>query len=183
MNIRTSYYIQRKSLWAVLSVLFMVLSFALRSWWAAQAAPEGYAFAVHVCLPLASNVLFAACVLIWGEKALWTSFFPALMGVLFFILKALGFPSPVQTVLCVLLYLLVAALFGLTVFGFIPTKKPLIPLFALPLAYHIIVQDLIQNRETYTLHNWLQELSVLCVMAALLCLSIGMRQREKAKTE
>lgn len=179
MKIRTRYYIPRKSLWTLLSVLFMALSFGLRIWWAAEAAPEGYTLAVHVYLPLASNVLFASCILIWGEKALWTCFIPALMGVLFFILKALGFPSLIHTVLCVTLYLLVAVLFGLTVFGVIPTKKPLIPLFALPLAYHIIVQDLILNREIYTPHNWLQELSVLCIMSALLCLSIGIQRREK----
>ena len=181
MKKRTEFYIERKSPWAIAAVLFMAASLALRALWAEAAAPEGDAFITLVCLPMLSAALFAACVLLWGEKALWTSFFPALLGVLFFILKALSFSSKIQTVLCVLLYLLVAAFFGLTVFGLIPTKKPLIPLFALPMAFHIFVEDLILHRQVYTAVNWLQEFSVLCIMAGLLCLSIGMRERGTAK--
>lgn len=181
MRRTTVYEIDTKGLWARLSALFMALSLALRLYWAWGAEPEGARVVIHLLLPATANILFAFFVLCYGKKAVWTTFIPALMGVVFFIIKALGFPSIIHTVLCICLYLLVAVLLGLTLFGFIPTKKLLIPLFGLPMVYHIFVEDLIQNREVYTTANWLQEFSVLCIMASLLCLSIGLEKREREK--
>lgn len=178
MKNRTVYQIEPSSFWAVLAVAFMVLSFILRLYWATGESFEPERLGVHVILPLSANVIFILCVLLWGKKAVWTTFIPALMGVLFFVIKALGFPSLTHTVLCICLYALVAVLYGLTVFGILPTKKLLIPLFGLPLLYHIFVEDLIQHREVYVLSDWLQEFSVLCIMACLLCLSIGLEKAE-----
>lgn len=179
MKKRTVYQIEPRSLWAGLAIAFMAMSFILRLYWAAGESFEPGRLAMHVILPLSANVIFILCVLLWGKKAVWTTFIPALMGVVFFVIKALGFPSMTHTVLCICLYALVAVLYGLTVFGVLPTKKLLIPLFGLPLLYHIFVEDLIQHREVYVLSDWLQEFSVLCIMACLLCLSIGL---EKAET-
>ena len=159
-----------------LAMGFMALSMLLRlMWcliWPQELAAKGPA--IHAHLPLLSCVLFLLCLRLFGKKALWTSFFPAFGGVLFFILKAASFVWW-HRLLCTLLYLLVACLYGAAVFGLAPIKKLLIPLFALPLAFHIFIEDLIIKYHTMTPADWLQEGSVLCIMAALLCVSLAMR--------
>ena len=53
------------------------------------------------------------------------------------------------------------------------------PLFALPIIFHIFVQDMILQREIMTASLWLQEGSVLCIMAGLLFVAMAMRGEEK----
>ena len=53
------------------------------------------------------------------------------------------------------------------------------PLFALPLAFHVFVQDMILQRGSMTAALWLQEGSVLCIMAGLLCVALALRGEEK----
>ena len=72
------------------------------------------------------------------------------------------------------------ALYTLTIFGVIRTKVLLYPLFGLPLAYHIFVEDM----QLYILADprppfaeWLPEISVLCIMASLLAVSFAIRKR------
>ena len=67
----------------------------------------------------------------------------------------------------------------LTVSGRIPTKKLLYPLFGLPLAFHLFVEDV----KNYVipgapLHAWLPEISVLMIMASLLCISVALEPRK-----
>ena len=84
-----------------------------------------------------------------------------------------------------LLYLLVAVLYTGTVFGIIRTKWLLVPLFGLPFLYHIFVEDLAALRDTanpVSLSAGLQEISVLCVMLALLFTAIAMKKK-KPQTE
>ena len=59
------------------------------------------------------------------------------------------------------------------------------PLFGLPFLYHIFVEDLAALRDTanpITLSAGLQEISVLCVMLALLFTAIAMKKK-KPQTE
>ncbi|MCD8117480.1 MAG: hypothetical protein LUE21_10275 [Oscillospiraceae bacterium] len=177
---RISYYIEPKgAVWA--AVGFMVLSFGLRlAWWLAW--PEDTAAAgvyVHGVLPLGACVLFCLCLLYPGRISLRISFFPALLGVLFFILKAGTFVWWHQT-LCTLLYLLVAVLYGLTAFSILPLRKLLFPPFGLPLTFHAVVLDLIVHRTVFTWPEWFQEWSVLCIMAGLLCVALAIREERPA---
>ncbi len=134
---------------------------------------------VHVLLPVLANVLFLAGILA-GER------FPGVtvpmtvaavaVGVTFFLLKAAEF-APLHRALCTVLYLAVLSLYTLTVMGVIPTKNLLYPLFGLPLLYHIFVEDM----QLYVLADppvpvweWMPEISVLCIMAALFSLTFAM---------
>lgn len=158
-----------------LSAGFMAGSAVLRLTWAAlwpeEAAAAG--IAAQVVLPVGACLLFAASVLLLGRRALWASAFPAFLGVLFFILKAQDFVWW-HRLLCTILYLAVAVLYGLTAFGF-PIRKLLLPLFGLPLAFHLLVEDLFLRGPDYTAGQWLQEISVLCIMAALLAAAAAMK--------
>ena len=177
MKRKVRYFVEPQGKLTRAAACVLALSMLLRLlWcliWPSDAAARGWG--VHVLLPLLCCLLFILCLLIFGRKALWLSFFPALGGVLFFLLKATTFVWWHQ-LLCTLLYLLVAALYGAAVFGLAPIKKLLIPLFGLPLAFHIFVEDLFLNRSSMSAGDWLQEGSVLCIMAALLCVSLAMKK-------
>lgn len=158
-----------------LSAGFMIAAAALRLvWWGLW--PEEAARAglwTQMALPVAACLLFAAAILLLGRRALWISAFPAFLGVLFFILKAQNFVWW-HRLLCTILYLAVAVLYGLTAFGF-PIRKLLLPLFGLPLAFHLLVEDLFLRGPDYTAGQWLQEISVLCIMASLLTAAAAMK--------
>ena len=62
--------------------------------------------------------------------------------------------------------------------GWLPTKKLLYPLFGLPLIYHLLVEDpgkYFFADPPVSVWDWLPELSVLCIMAGLLSLSVSLK--------
>lgn len=178
MKKRADYFVEPAGItW--IAAGFMILSFIVRFCWCIL-CPDRMAergVLIHAVLPLTACVLFVVCLLVFGKRHFWMSFIPAAMGVLFFLLKAATFDSLTHQILCTVLYLSVAVLYGLTVFGILPIRRLLIPLFGLPLLYHIFVEDLIINRPFYGLSEWMQEGSVLCIMAGLLCVSFGIKVR------
>ena len=130
---------------------------------------------LQLWLPIGAAVVFLVGMALggkWGKPACGLA---TLLGVAFFLLKARDF-EPLHRLLCSLLYLMVLALFILTLYGLLPTKKLLYPLFGLPLAVHVGM-DLWQGfSPDYPPGAWggAPEVSVLCIMAGLLCLSIGL---------
>ena len=125
-------------------------------------------------------VLLALCIVLFGKKVFFLSFIPVLLGVVFFVYKSLYFDNWVHTVLCVLLYLVVAVIYTATVFGWIQTKWLLPPLFALPFLYHVIMIDipaLGNMTQPVTFVDGMQEMSILGIMAALFCIGMGLKKR------
>ncbi len=83
-----------------------------------------------------------------------------------------------HTVLWILLYIL--AVLSATAFGVIRTKWLLVPLFGLPLIYHLAVEGRPPLRDTVhpvTFSAGMQEISVLCIMLALLLTALAMKRR------
>lgn len=126
---------------------------------------------LHLVLPVAAALLFLLGHILGPRPTKVCSSAAVVLGVLFFVLKAADF-APLHRALCTLLYLAVLMLYLLTALGALPTRRLLFPLFGLPLLYHIFVED----TQTYffadppvPVFDWLPELSVLCIMAALFC--------------
>jgi len=178
---RTVYRIDPRGTLPRLSAAFMAISLVLRVLWAVlwPHNAAGSALWTHTVLPVSSAAAFIVIIFRFCRKDLRLTAVPVFLGVAFFIIKAGSFVWWHQ-LLCTLLYLLVAALYSLTVFGILPTQKLLIPLFGLPLAFHLFIEDLIINRTRYAPADWVAESSVLLIMAALLCLSLAM-EKEPAK--
>ena len=133
---------------------------------------------VHLLLPILAAVTIFAVVL-RKAPAEYTAL-GVLFGVVFFMIKAFTFASKLHTFLCLILYLLVLLLYSATVFGLLPTKKLLYPLFGLPLLYHIFVEDMklyVFAQPPVPYFEWLPEISVLLIMAGLLCISFGLEKR------
>jgi len=182
MKTKTVYWLPRISTLAILSAVLMAASGVIRVAWA-LGEPEltrGF-FWVQVVLPLVCNFTFPIILLRDGRDRLYRTAIPVWLGCVFFAAKALTFPSPVHTVLCLCLYALVATLYTATVTGRVPTQKLLWPLFGLPLLYHIFVED--TQKIGWPIHDWLPEVSVLCCMASLLCLALTMKKRTAGEGE
>lgn len=153
------------------AVLIRVIYFA------AEGGSAG-TLAVHLLLPILAALTFFFVVL-RRLPAKYTAL-GVLFGVVFFIIKAFTFDSKLHTTLCVILYLTVLTLYSVTVFGLIPTKKQLYPLFGLPLLYHIFVEDMqlyVFAEPPVPYFQWLPEISVLLIMAGLLCISLGLEEK------
>lgn len=176
MKKTTVYWLPKTGVLSVLSALFMVCSAVVRIVWAGgEASLSTGILWFQVFLPLLANVTFVAILFRDGRERLYRSAIPVWLGCVFFAVKALGFPSLIHTVLCLLLYALVAVLYTATVTGHVPTQKLLWLLFGLPMLYHIFVED--TQKTGWPIHDWLPEISVLCCMAALLCISLAMKKR------
>ena len=176
MKNRCVYWLPRIGVTAMLSMAFMLASAVIRLVWCCGAEDlSASLFWLQVVLPLVANFTFIIIVLRDGKDRLFRTAIPVWLGCVFFALKALTFPSLLHTVLCLCLYALVAVLYTTTVTGRIPTQKLLWPLFGLPLLYHIFVEDM---GRVWAQGELLQEISVLCCMAALLCISMAMQKRE-----
>jgi len=176
MKERTVYWLPKIGALAILSALFMLASAVIRLVWACgEVGMDRGVFLIHVALPLLANVMFIIILFRDGSDRLYRTAIPVWLGCIFFAVKAFTFPSLLHTILCLCLYALVAVLYTATVTGRISTQKLLWPLFGLPLLYHIFVEDM---GRAWTLGPLLQEISVLCCMVALLCISLAMRKRE-----
>lgn len=183
-NEKIRYSVSRKNFFVKLAVIFMILSALCRflgywGFWSNQAA--GFV-TFQIVLPILCNLLFIVLVLYAGRRFFSLTFIPVILGVMFFIIKAFGFDSILHTILCICLYLAVAFIYTATVFGVIRTKWLLAPLFGLPLIVHIYLdRDMIAPKgQTVALAELLPEISVLCIMAALLCICVAMKRRDFA---
>ncbi len=182
------YSVSRKNIFVKLSALLMGLSALLRlfGYWGFWANKDAAFIYTQIALPVLCNVLFIIIILYMGKRLFSLTAIPVILGVVFFIIKALGFDSILHTILCILLYLLVAMLYTGTVFGVIRTKWLLLPLFGLPFVYHILVEDrntFLANENAMSLAEWLPEISVLCIMLALFFITFAMKKRDFSKPE
>lgn len=184
-NEKIRYSVGRKNFFVWLSVVFMALSalcrfFGYWGFWSNQTAQFNI---FQIALPILCNILFAVIVICAGRRFFSLTFIPVMLGVMFFIIKAFGFDSILHTVMCVCLYIAVAFIYTATVFGVIRTKWLLAPLFGLPLIVHIFILDkdmFTPSSAAVPLSEWLPEMSVLCIMAALLCICFAMKRRDFA---
>ena len=160
---------------------FMALSLLARLVYYVPEGLTGFDWWVYLGIPGFATIWFPIALICWGRKTLLPTCVSVFGGVFYFIVKAFTFAHWWHTTLCICLYLAVLVLYCLTVTGVIPTKKLLYPLFGLPLAFHLFVED-VKNYVVpgADLHTWLPEISVLCIMAALLCVSIAMEQKQDA---
>lgn len=178
MKRRLEVTISQKSPAVILSGVLMLLSAGVRLGYYLPRQNDGFTLWVLLWMPVAAAALYLAGLLLGGSRAKAGAIAATAVGVTFFILKALRF-TPIHRNLCILLYCTVLCLFTATLLGLLPTKKLLYPLFGLPFLYHLLVED----PPAYLfsglpVREWMPEISVLCIMAALFSLSVGLRTRK-----
>jgi len=155
--------------------LFFISAF-LRIWHYGAPAIDTFTRWVQLIMPVSAAVVFLLGMALGGNAAKPAVTAATVIGVAFFIIKATTF-EPLHQALCTVLYTAVLVLFTATLWGLLPTKILLYPLFGLPLLYHIFVEDTklyFFAEPPVPVWYWMPEISVLCIMAGLLCLSIGL---------
>ena len=176
---KVKFYVERTGFGVEAMVILMALSVVFRIIGCWGLWTDSRYAALQIALPVFSALLLIAVVWLFGKKALWLSFFPVLLGAVFFIIKSIGFESLIHTILCIVLYVAVIVLYFCTVFGIIRTKWILVLLFGLPFLYHVFVEDLAALQDTanpVTFAAGMQEMGVLCIMLGLFFLSLSMKK-------
>ena len=177
---RTRFYLDKTGFFAESAVILLAMAIIFRVIGCIGMWGNRVDAIMLVLLPVLCCLLLILCIVLLGKKGFFLSFIPVLLGVVFFVFKSLGFESWMHTVLCVILYVVVAVIYTATVIGWIHTKWLLPVLFGLPFIYHVAVEDipaLIKTPESVTFAAGMQEMSVLCIMAALFCIGMGLKKR------
>ena len=177
---RTRFYLDKTGFFAESAVILLAMAIIFRVIGCIGMWSNRVDAIMLVLLPVLCCLLLILCIVLLGKKGFFLSFIPVLLGVVFFVFKSLSFESWMHTVLCVILYVVVAVIYTATVIGWIHTKWLLPVLFGLPFIYHVAVEDipaLIKTPESVTFAAGMQEMSVLCIMAALFCIGVGLKKR------
>lgn len=175
-------YIERKEPAVITALAFMGAAAIIRIIYFSLVRVDTVKFMFQFLMPLLAAILFYIFVIFFGRKRFALTCIPVFLGVAFFVIKSLGFPSVVHTVLRILLYSLVAALYTLTATGIIPTKIPALLVFGLPFIYHLFVEDMkkyVFASPAVPFVEWLPEISVLYIMAALFFISLSMKKAQR----
>ena len=105
MKKRTVYWVPKLNMVVILSMVFMLASAVLRLVWVCGDDVSGWLFWSQGALPLLANLSFLTIVLRDSRDRLFRTAIPVWLGCIFFVLKALTFPSLLHTVLCRLHFL------------------------------------------------------------------------------
>ena len=183
---KVKFYVEKESKLVQSAVVLMLLSAVFRLIGCWGRFDDSFFAITQIALPLGCNLLFILVLMTMGKRFFNFTSVPVVLGVLFFIIKATTFDSWIHMLLCILLYIVIALAYCATVFGVMPTKWPLVPLFALPFLYHVCIEDIARLPDTVnpmTFAEGMQEMSVLCIMLALLCTSLAMKKKKPAPIE
>lgn len=183
---KAKFYVEKESKLVQSAVVLMLLSAVFRLIGCWGKFDDSFFAITQIALPLGCNLLFILVLMTMGKRFFNFTSVPVVLGVLFFIIKATTFDSWIHMLLCILLYIVIALVYCATVFGVIPTKWPLVPLFALPFLYHVCIEDIARLQDTVnpmTFAEGMQEMSVLCIMLALFCTSLAMKKKKPAPIE
>ena len=178
---RFKFYTERSSFWVQGAVIFMALSAVFRVIGCWGLWNDRYFALTQIALPIGANLLFILLLVLLGKHAVWTTSLPVILGAAFFILKALTFRDSLHMALCILLYAVIVIVYVGTTFTIIKTKWLLVPLFLFPFLYHVAVEDIARLRDTLdpvTFAEGMQEMSVLCIMLALLFTALGLKKKD-----
>ena len=188
-NRHTTFGIERRNAGAWLAAALMLLAAACRIVYYALGGQEGRSIGwwvfFLVVVPVFAAVYFAAEVIGHGRDRLYKTSFAVLLGAVFFTARIIALYREEGTVVssvwhvagCIVLYFAVFLIWDLTVNAArIRSKLPLLILLALPLAYHLAVEDIPRWAKGIAFSDALPEISVLLMMAALLVCAVSMRR-------
>ena len=179
-NEKTRFYLDKTGFFAESAMIFLVLAAVFRFFGCWGMWENKGEYVMLTLLPIFCCLLMTLCIILFGRKGFFLSVIPVMLGMVFFIWKALYYPSWVNTVICVVYNLAVAVIYTGTVFGWIPTKWLLVPMFALPFLYRVSVIDIpaLSNKaEPVLFSKGMQELSILGILAGMFCVAMALRRR------
>ena len=139
----------------------------------------------QVALPVLSAFVFIVFLKLFGNRLFWMTCIPAVLGLVFFVIKALDYDSIIYSAISIALSVLSAFLYSAVAFGWIKRKWPLIPVFILGFFFHIFVRDytiLKTPGVSVSVSGVMQELSMLFMILAMLFVSFAMRNKRSIES-
>ena len=179
---RAKFYVDKKGKLVHDAVIFMAMAAIIRMVGCWGLWNDRFFLITQIALPLLSAVLFMLCLRFGGERVLGLSCVPVLMGAAFFVIRALGFATTLNTVLSASAAVVCAIVYTLTVVGIIRTKWLLPPLFAICFVFHVAVVDVaaLRDAENPVLFSvGMQELSVLCTLVSMFLTGLAVKRRKQ----
>jgi hypothetical protein len=178
---KTKYFVSRKN-WLVrcaMTLTALSVLFRLIAYWGFWSDPTSDATYSQVFLPILCCVLFMVFVEVLGKSALWTTALPVFFTSVFLILETFSVTPWWVKALSILLYVVAACVYAMTVLGKIRTKWLLVVTIGTPLVYHLAVQDrttLLNASTPATLVQWMPELSAMSFLIALLFTALAVEK-------
>ena len=188
---KTKYILDKKTFPARAAIVSLLLAVIFRLIGTVGHFSDLHFLVYRFALPAVSCILYVLTIIWFGRKGFWTSFFPFIMGVLFFIVRLLDGDSSAEgeyktlgIVIAMLVYLLIVAVYSCTIFGAIKTKIFIVILFTATLAYHIVYVDYPAIAgKTASAEAIFMELGVLCMLLGMFFASVGLKKQTKASSE
>ena len=131
----------------------------------------------QVFLPVLCALLLIVFLPVFANHGLWMTAIPIVLEAVFFILETGHISVWWVKAVSILLYIVIAIIYTMTVFGKIPSKWPLVISIGVPLVYHLAVQDrssLLEASSPDTLIAWMPEISAMAFVLALLLITLAL---------
>lgn len=181
---RIKFYLDKRSFTVHSASLLLILAAAFQivgSWglW-----NDRFIAFTQILLPTVSFLLMVLIVSLLGEKALWLSAIPFLGGLAFCGISAWFDENRVAMMIGIVVCVLALVLYLGTVFSLIRTKWLLVLLFAAAFLYRAFYRDVILLQQTDSpmgFADGMREMSLLCVLLAMMLVSFGMKKRMKER--
>ena len=183
---KVRFYLERDRMLPETAVILLLLSPLFRFIGCWGLWNDRFFVAVQMALPVAACLIMALCIFFFGKRAFWLSCIPVLMGAGYFMVYACGLENWMRIAGCIAVTILVTAVYICTMFGVIRTKWLLPPLFALILVYRIGWKDIEAMQDAVhpvSFSAGMLEISLLCAVAAFLCVSLALKKREIAPAQ
>lgn len=178
-------YVEKSGFWTEASMLFMVLAMVCRVIGSIGRWGDMHYLVTMVALPVFSGLLFLLCLIAFGKRAFWTTVIPVVIGVVFFVFRAMNVENEWQMVAFIALYVVIVVLYTMT-FSHPKLKWVLALVLLLAFAGHVVLQDLpvlmdLENPVSFV--EGMQEMSILLLILSLLSVSFAMRMMNKPVKE
>ena len=165
-------------------LLGLAIVFTLMANWGFWSVDDQYFIYLQIVLPVVSCLLYMLIINHMGEKGFFLTSIPVMLGAAYLIICSASSGKPLHSILMIALCIVVTMCYIMTVFGLIRSKWMLLPIFILPLAYRIFIEDkelFFSGKGSFELNDLLPELGVLCMLCAMIFIVFAMKKRDFSK--
>ena len=176
-------YVERDGFWTESAMVFTALAMVFRLIGSIGRWNDLQYLTIQVALPIFCGLLFVLCLLLFGKRAFWTTVLPVVIGVVFFIFRAMSMENEWLRGCWIIVYLVFTVLYTMA-FSCPRLKWALVLLLLAVFAYHIGVQDLpklMDLEHPVSFVDGMEEMSILGIVLAMLFVSLAMRSAPKAQ--
>ena len=179
------FYLDRKSSPAGVASTCMVMSAIFCIFGSIQGSATILEMLGKFLFPVITSLLFLLCIVIFGKTAFWVSSFPVVLWCGYAIYKSFDAGNKIFTVVMIIIYVLLAAVYCCTLFGAIRAKWLGAVLFLIPALFSIFVLDwpVIVGKRAASFSSIMLGMSTITVLFGIAFALLGLRVKDVASIE